>query len=148
MSSSEKIFLSLTVLGKTDTYCHKKNYTKSNSDIFVTGCIGDAGLGYELMTNDSIYNCSEKSKKRLIQKELGAAFGKELLNKVRKELKKHGGVKPPREFVLVDRAAIGLGSVFMNLKAELNWHKEFEKLISNFDVRKIKSNQSKIIKQV
>ena len=95
-----------------------------------------------------LYDPLLDNKKRLIQKELGAAFGKELLNKVRKELKKHGGVKPPREFVLVDRAAIGLGSVFMNLKAELNWHKEFEKLISNFDVRKIKSNQSKIIRQV
>ena len=95
-----------------------------------------------------LYDPLLDNKKRLIQKELGAAFGKELLNKVRKELKKHGGVKPPREFVLVDRAAIGLGSVFMNLKAELNWHKEFEKLISNFDVRKIKSNQNKIIKQV
>ena len=61
MSSSDKIFLSLTVLGRTGNYCHKKNYTKSNSDIFVTGCIGDAGLGYELMTNDSIFNCSKKS---------------------------------------------------------------------------------------
>ncbi len=86
MSSSEKIFLSLTVLGKTDTYCHKKNYTKSNSDIFVTGCIGDAGLGYEFMTNDSIFNCSEKSKKRLIHKLLlpqpRLSVGKQLLNNV------------------------------------------------------------------
>ena len=86
MSSSEKIFLSLTVLGKTDIYCHKKNYTKSNSDIFVTGCIGDAGLGYQLMTNDSIFNCSKKSKKRLIQKlllpEPRLSVGKQLLNKV------------------------------------------------------------------
>ena len=86
MSSSEKIFLSLTVLGKTDTYCHKKNYTKSNSDIFVTGCIGDAGLGYELMTNDTIFNCSEKSKNRLIKKlllpEPRLSVGKQLLNNV------------------------------------------------------------------
>ena len=86
MSSSEKIFLSLTVLGKTDNYCHKKNYTKSNSDIFVTGFIGDAGLGYELMTNESIFNCSKKSKKRLIQKfllpEPRLSVGKQLLNNV------------------------------------------------------------------
>ena len=86
MSSSDKIFLSLTVLGKTDNYCHKKNYTKSNSDIFVTGCIGDAGLGYELMTNGSIFNCSKKSKKRLIQKlllpEPRLSVGKQLLNNV------------------------------------------------------------------
>ncbi|GIR26065.1 MAG: hypothetical protein CM15mP40_06730 [Alphaproteobacteria bacterium] len=85
MSSSDKIFLSLTVLGKTDNYCHKKNYTKSNSDIFVTGCIGDAGLGYELMNNDSIFNCSKKVK-RLIQKlllpEPRLSVGKQLLNNV------------------------------------------------------------------
>ena len=84
MSSSDKIFLSLTVLGKTDKFCHKNNHTKSNSDIFVTGCIGDAGLGYELMTNDSIFNCSKKSKKRLIQKlllpEPRLSIGKQLLN--------------------------------------------------------------------
>ena len=86
MSSSDKIFLSLTVLGKTDNYCHKKNYTKSNSDIFVTGFIGDAGLGYELMNNESIFNCSKKSKKRLIQKfllpEPRLFVGKQLLNNV------------------------------------------------------------------
>ncbi len=86
MSSSEKIFLSLTVLGKTDVSCHKKHYTKSDSDIFVTGCIGDAGLGYELMSNDLIFNCSTKSKKRLIQKlllpEPRLSVGKKLLNNV------------------------------------------------------------------
>ena len=86
MSSSDKIFLSLTVLGKTDNFCHKNNYTKSNSDIFVTGCIGDAGLGYELMTNDSIFDCSKKSKERLIQKlllpEPRLSIGKQLLNNV------------------------------------------------------------------
>ena len=84
MSSSDKIFLSLTILGKTDSYCHKKNYTKSNSDIFVTGCIGDAGLGYELLSNNLIFKCSTKSKKRLIQKlllpEPRLSVGKKLLN--------------------------------------------------------------------
>ena len=84
LSSSDKIFLSLTILGKTNSYCHNKNYTKSNSGIFVTGCIGDAGLGYELMSNDSIFNCSTKSKKRLIQKlllpEPRLSAGKKLLN--------------------------------------------------------------------
>ena len=84
MSSSEKIFLSLTILGKTDTNCHIKNSTKLNSDIFVTGCIGDAGIGYELMNDDSIFNCSKKSKKKLIQKlllpEPRLSVGKKLLN--------------------------------------------------------------------
>ena len=84
LSSSDKIFLSLTILGKTNSYCHNKNYTKSNSGIFVTGCIGDAGLGYELMSNDLIFNCSTKSKKKLIQKlllpEPRLSAGKKLLN--------------------------------------------------------------------
>ena len=86
MSSSEKIFLSLTILGKTAGCCHKKNYTKSNTDIFVTGCIGDAGLGYELMTKESIFNCSKKNKKKLIQKlllpEPRLSIGQKLLNNV------------------------------------------------------------------
>ncbi len=83
---------------------------------------------------------------RKIQDHHGASYGKELLGKVRKELKKYGGVKPPREFVLVDRAAIGLGSVFMHLNAELNWHKKFEELIIGFNKTKLLSNQRKILK--
>ena len=45
-----------------------------------------------------------------------------------------GGVKLPREFVFMDRAAIGLGSVFMHLGAEINWHRMFNELIHDFDV--------------
>ena len=33
----------------------------------------------------------------------------------------------------MDRAAIGLGSVFMHLKAEINWHQMFHGLIDDFD---------------
>ena len=71
---------------------------------------------------------------RPIQGDRGTAYGAELANKVHKELKRLGGVKPPREFVLMDRAAIGLGSVFMHLNAEINWHRLFEDLIQDFDV--------------
>ena len=35
--------------------------------------------------------------------------------KVHAGLKRTGGVRPPREFVLMDRSAIGLGSVFLRL---------------------------------
>jgi len=42
-------------------------------------------------------------------------------------------VKPPREFVLMDRSAIGLGGVFLRLKAELNWSRLFRDLIADFD---------------
>ena len=54
-------------------------------------------------------------------------------------------MKPPREFVLIDRAAIGLGSVFMHLKAELNWHNKFQQLIKGFTKQKVLFNQKKIL---
>ena len=50
-------------------------------------------------------------------------------------------VSSPREFVLMDRAAIGLGSVFMHLKAEVNWHRLFEGLIDNFDSEALAQRQ-------
>ena len=66
----------------------------------------------------------------------------------RKEIKKYGGITPPREFVLVDRAAVGLGSVFMHLKAELNWHLVFENLIDDFNTKKLLSRQKDVLKKI
>ena len=43
------------------------------------------------------------------------------------------GAPPPRTFVFMDRAAVGLGSVFLHLKAEINWHRLFHDLIDDFD---------------
>jgi hypothetical protein len=42
-------------------------------------------------------------------------------------------VRPPREFVFMDRAAIGLGAVFIHLRASINWHRLFESMIEGFD---------------
>ena len=92
-----------------------------------------------------IYGPLLEDKIRKIQDHHGASYAKELLGKVRTELKKYGGVKPPREFVLIDRAAIGLGSVFMHLKAELNWHNKFQQLIKGFTKKKVLSNQKKVL---
>ncbi|MBT7488481.1 MAG: AarF/ABC1/UbiB kinase family protein, partial [Rhodospirillales bacterium] len=64
---------------------------------------------------------------------------------VHRELRRLGGVTPPREFVLMDRAAIGLGSVFMHLKAEVNWHRLFHDLIDHFDEETLKVRQSKTL---
>ena len=48
----------------------------------------------------------------------------------------------------MDRAAIGLGSVFMRLQAKVNWHRIFEDMIEEFDLKKLSINQSKVSKQV
>lgn len=92
-----------------------------------------------------IYGPLIEDKKRQIQDLEGGAYGKDVANKVHKELKKLGGVKPPREFVLVDRAAIGLGSVFMNLKAEVNWHRLFEDMIAGFSEEKLEKKQLQLL---
>ncbi|MGB0689125.1 MAG: ABC1 kinase family protein [Candidatus Puniceispirillum sp.] len=78
---------------------------------------------------------------RPIQEMRNGKAGRELAGKVHQELKRIGGIKPPREFVLMDRAAVGLGSVFMHLGAEVNWHNLFHDLIDDFDVTKLAQRQ-------
>ncbi|MEQ8748042.1 AarF/ABC1/UbiB kinase family protein [Pyruvatibacter sp.] len=60
-------------------------------------------------------------------------YGREEAARVHAALKKHGPVTPPREFVFMDRAAIGLGGVFLHLAAELNFHDLFNAEIDAFD---------------
>lgn len=78
----------------------------------------------------------------------GGVYGAEVANRVHRELKRLGGVRPPREFVLMDRAAVGLGSVFMHLKAEVNWYRLFHDLIEGFEVKTLAKRQAKALKEV
>jgi hypothetical protein len=48
----------------------------------------------------------------------------------------------PREFVFMDRAAIGLGGVFLHLRAELNFHRLFEAEIERFSLEALAGRQS------
>ena len=89
-----------------------------------------------------------EDKVRKMQETNSTAYGAEAANKVHRELKKIGGVKPPREFVFMDRAAIGLGSVFLHLDAELNWYRIFNELIDGFEENKIENSQKKALKKV
>ncbi len=72
-------------------------------------------------------------------------YGARVAHQVHVELRRLGGVKPPREFVLMDRAAIGLGSVFMHLKAEINWHRQFNDLIGGFDAEALARRQARAL---
>lgn len=58
------------------------------------------------------------------------AEGRKLAEKVHTLLRQHGGIMPPREFVFLDRAAVGIGSALMRLGVELNWHTLFCDLIA------------------
>ena len=94
-----------------------------------------------------IYQPLLEDKVRLINPSASGQYGRETAEKVHEELKKIGGVKPPREFVLMDRAAVGLGSVFMHLKAEVNWYKIFNELVGDFSEQKLLKKQQAAIKQ-
>jgi hypothetical protein len=67
---------------------------------------------------------------------------------VHADLRRLGPVKPPREFVFMDRAAIGLGSVFLHLGAEINWHRLFRELIEGFDVKELDRRQKRLLKKL
>ena len=86
-----------------------------------------------------------KDQVRTIQEDMGTMYGAEVAAKVHRELRRLGGITPPREFVLMDRAAIGLGSVFMHLKAEVNWHRLFHDLIDDFDEKTLARRQKKAL---
>jgi len=79
---------------------------------------------------------------RRIQDSESGLYGAQVAGRVQAELRRVGGVSPPREFVLMDRAAIGLGSVFMHLKAEVNWHRLFHDMIGDFDVSSLAVRQA------
>jgi predicted unusual protein kinase regulating ubiquinone biosynthesis (AarF/ABC1/UbiB family) len=60
-------------------------------------------------------------------------YGRREAFKVHQGLRDKGPVKVPREFVFMDRAAIGLGGVFLHLNAELNFHRLFDDTIADVD---------------
>jgi predicted unusual protein kinase regulating ubiquinone biosynthesis (AarF/ABC1/UbiB family) len=62
-----------------------------------------------------------------------AEYGRKEAFRVHQALKEKGPVRVPREFVFMDRAAIGLGGVFLHLRAELNFHRLFNEQIAAFD---------------
>jgi predicted unusual protein kinase regulating ubiquinone biosynthesis (AarF/ABC1/UbiB family) len=79
---------------------------------------------------------------RRIQEDDDPMYGRAVAERVHAGLKRTGGVKPPREFVLMDRSAIGLGGVFLRLKAELNWSRLFHDLIADFDAGVLAQRQA------
>ncbi len=71
-----------------------------------------------------------------------AEYGRKQAFTVHKGLKEKGPVTVPREFVFMDRAAIGLGAVFIHLRAELNFHRLFNDTIENFDLDHLAARQA------
>ncbi|MFL5251505.1 MAG: ABC1 kinase family protein [Rhodopila sp.] len=79
---------------------------------------------------------------RRIQETNDPQYGREVAERVHAGLQRTGGVKPPREFLLMDRSAIGLGGVFLRLGAELNWCRLFHDLVADFDEAALAKRQA------
>jgi len=88
-----------------------------------------------------VYGPLLDDRERLIQEKRSGAYGASVAESVHRDIRRLGGVRPPREFVFMDRAAIGLGSVFMHLKAEINWYQLFHELIDDFDEASLAERQ-------
>jgi len=76
-----------------------------------------------------------------------AEYGRREAFRVHQALREMGPVTVPREFVLMDRAAIGLGGVFLHLAAELNFHRMFEDAMGNFSVGEVASRQASALER-
>jgi predicted unusual protein kinase regulating ubiquinone biosynthesis (AarF/ABC1/UbiB family) len=94
-----------------------------------------------------IYEPLLDDRPRLIGQATNGIYGREIAHEVHRELVRVGGVDVPREFVFMDRATLGLGSVFIHLKTELNWHRIFEELIADFDEAEMGKRQAKFLKR-
>ena len=99
----------------------------------VTVLNGWARFLYEPLLDDRV---------RRIQENEDGQYGRTVAEGVHTGLKSIGGVRPPREFVLMDRSAVGLGSVFLRLKAELNWSRLYHEVTADFDEAAVAKRQA------
>jgi len=76
-----------------------------------------------------------------------AQYGLKQANDVFARLKALGGIRPPREFVFMDRAAIGLGGALIRLGARLNFRQLFEEEIADFDAATLAKRQRTAFKE-
>ena len=113
---------------------------------------GFAGLSNEVIETLNLWAnfvygpLLEDRSRRIREDDAAGVYGRDVAEKVHRGLRELGGVQPPREFVFMDRAAIGLGGVFMHLNAEVNWYREFHQLIDDFDLAKMRRRQSRLLK--
>ena len=73
-------------------------------------------------------------------------YGRREAFTVHQALKNKGPVTVPREFVFLDRAAVGLGAVFLHLGTELNYHRMFEEALGDFAQERLAADQAVAMK--
>ena len=108
---------------------------------------GFAGLSNELIDilniwANFIYGPMLEDRVRTIADKVSPGmYGRREAFRVHQGLRDKGPVKVPRAFVFMDRAAIGLGGVFLHLNAELNYHRLFDDTIAGADLADVAGRQ-------
>jgi predicted unusual protein kinase regulating ubiquinone biosynthesis (AarF/ABC1/UbiB family) len=69
-------------------------------------------------------------------------YGRKEAFRVHRALKERGPLTVPREFVFMDRAAVGLGAVFLHLATELNFYRLFNEAIEQFSLKAVSARQA------
>ncbi|MGH6867374.1 MAG: ABC1 kinase family protein, partial [Methylocella sp.] len=77
-----------------------------------------------------------------------AQYGRKEAFNLQQALKKEGPVLVPREFVFMDRAAIGLGSAFLHLDARLNFFQLFHETMGKFSAAALDERQAGALTRV
>ena len=72
-------------------------------------------------------------------------FGRKEAWRVYSLLREKGTVTIPREFVFMDRAAIGLGAVFIHLGAKLNFHRLFLSALERMPRAEVPKRQAEVL---
>lgn len=75
-------------------------------------------------------------------------YGRKQAFTVHKALREKGPITIPQEFVFMDRAAVGLGSVFIHMQAKLNFYELFNEQIENFDIDVLEKRQAQALDDV
>ncbi len=145
-----RVFKTKFVQGVIDLY-HALQNDDRDLAVHAYETWGFEGLGHDVIEALNlwarfVYAPILDDRARRIQ-EVQGVYGRDVAENVHRRLRDLGGVKPPREFVYMDRAAIGLGAVFLHLKAEVNWHRLFEELIADFDAARLQRQQTAALKR-
>jgi predicted unusual protein kinase regulating ubiquinone biosynthesis (AarF/ABC1/UbiB family) len=134
------------VQGVIDLY---NGLSGGNSDLIVHAyeTWGFRGLSSELIDGLTIWArfiygpLLDDRERRIAEGTTPGEYGRKEAFSVHRILREKGPVTVPREFVFMDRAAIGLGGVFLHLDARQNWYRLFNELIEDFDLAAVSERQ-------
>lgn len=87
----------------------------------------------------------DRRTRRLAEDVKPGEYGRREVWTMRQALREHGPVAIPREFVFMDRAAIGLGAAFLRLGAELNFAELFDEAAAGFSIEAMTERQKKVL---